>query len=78
MHFHNLVVNVLKYIPRNQFMIFLYPSILAKDLVEKLLEQIKPFSPGYTLGESAETIKRPEAFFVTTNKGTIHKAPVVA
>ncbi len=57
-----------------------YPSILAKDLVEKLLEQIKPFSPGYTLGESAETIKKDDKgfFHVTTNKGTIHKAPVVA
>ena len=57
-----------------------YPSILAKDLVEKLLEQIKPFNPGYTLGESAETIKKDDKGFfqVTTNKGTIHKAPVVA
>ena len=57
-----------------------YPSILAKDLVEKLLEQIKPFSPGFTLGESAETIiKDDKGFFqVTTNKGTTHKAPVVA
>ncbi len=57
-----------------------YPSILAKDLVEKLLEQIKPFNPGYTLGESAETIKKDDKgfFHVTTNKGTIHKAPVVA
>ena len=55
-----------------------YPSILAKDLVEKLLEQIKPFSPGYTLGESAETIKKDDKgfFHVTTNKG-FEKVPII-
>ena len=40
-----------------------YPSILAKDLVEKLIEQIKPFNPGYTLGESAERIKKDDKGF---------------
>ena len=28
-----------------------YPSVLAGDLIDKLLEQIAPFSPGFTLGE---------------------------
>lgn len=57
-----------------------YPEILAGELVDKLLEQIKPFQPGYTLGERAETIDKQEdgTFIVTTNKGTKHKAPIVA
>tara|TARA_Y100000815_G_C13313153_1_gene489350 strand:+ start:373 stop:1425 length:1053 start_codon:yes stop_codon:yes gene_type:complete len=57
-----------------------YPEILAGDLTEKLLEQGKQFEPGFTLGERAETIEKQEdgSFIVTTNKGTKHKAPVVA
>ena len=57
-----------------------YPEILAGDLTEKLLEQCKQFEPGFTLGERAETIEKQadDSFIVTTNKGTQHKAPVVA
>ena len=57
-----------------------YPEILAGDLTDKLMEQIKQFEPGFTLGERAETIEKQEDgnFIVTTNKGTKHKAPVVA
>jgi len=57
-----------------------YPEILAGDLTEKLMEQCKQFEPGFTLGERAETIEKQAdgAFMVTTNKGTKHKAPVVA
>tara|TARA_B100000242_G_scaffold96523_1_gene66170 strand:- start:3624 stop:4640 length:1017 start_codon:yes stop_codon:yes gene_type:complete len=57
-----------------------YPSILAHDLVDKLMEQISPFNPGFTLGESAESIRKDEngQFHVFTNKGTEHVAPVVA
>ncbi|MDG3580997.1 NAD(P)/FAD-dependent oxidoreductase [Galbibacter pacificus] len=56
-----------------------FPEILAGDLVNNLLEQIRPFEAGYTLGERAETIERLEdgTFIVTTNKGTQHHAPVV-
>ena len=56
------------------------PEILAGKLVEDLLEQIKPFSPGYTLAESAEKLEKLEddSFNVVTNKGTIHNAKVVA
>ncbi|MEL7268286.1 MAG: NAD(P)/FAD-dependent oxidoreductase [Bacteroidota bacterium] len=56
-----------------------YPEILAGDLVERLMEQIKPFEPGFTLGERAETLNRLEdgSFVVTTDKGTEHHAPVV-
>ena len=57
-----------------------YPEILAGDLTDKLMEQIKQFEPGFTLGERADTIEKQEdgSFIVTTNKGTQHKAPVVA
>ncbi len=57
-----------------------FPEILAGDLVKNLMEQIKPFQPGFTLGERAETIEKQEdgSFVVTTNKGTKHQAPVVA
>tara|TARA_B100000497_G_scaffold42572_1_gene49515 strand:+ start:58 stop:1113 length:1056 start_codon:yes stop_codon:yes gene_type:complete len=57
-----------------------YPEILAGELTGKLLEQSKQFEPGFTLGERAETIEKQlnGSFIVTTNKGTQHKAPVVA
>ena len=57
-----------------------YPEILAGDLTDKLLEQIKQFEPGFTLGERADTIEKQEdgSYVVTTNKGTKHQAPIVA
>ncbi|OSY88091.1 ferredoxin-NADP reductase [Tenacibaculum holothuriorum] len=57
-----------------------YPEILAGDLTKNLMEQIKQFEPGFTLGERADTIEKQEdgSFIVTTNKGTKHKAAVVA
>lgn len=57
-----------------------FPEILAGELVDNLMEQIKPFQPGFTLGERAETIEKLEddSFVVTTNKGTKHHAPIVA
>ncbi len=57
-----------------------FPEILAGDLVDNLMEQIKPFEPGFTLGERAEHLEKLEdgTFIVTTNKGTRHHAPVVA
>ncbi|WP_421803529.1 NAD(P)/FAD-dependent oxidoreductase [Flagellimonas sp.] len=57
-----------------------FPEVLAGDLVDNLMEQIKPFQPGFTLGERAETIEKLDdgTFMVTTNKGTKHHAPVVA
>ena len=30
-----------------------FPDVLAGDLVNNLMEQIKPFQPGFTLGERA-------------------------
>lgn len=57
-----------------------YPSILAGELVDNLMEQIAPFHPGFTLGERAEQIEKTEddKFILTTNRGTKHKAPVIA
>ena len=57
-----------------------FPEILAGDLTANLLEQSKQFKPGFTLGERAETIDKQDdgTFIVTTNKGTKHKAPIVA
>ncbi|MFK7932459.1 MAG: NAD(P)/FAD-dependent oxidoreductase [Saprospiraceae bacterium] len=57
-----------------------FPSILAGDLVDNLMEQIKPFNPEFTLGERAESIERLEddSFVLTTNKGTQINAPVIA
>ena len=57
-----------------------FPEVLAGELVDNLMEQIKPFQPGFTLGERADTIEKLEdgTFIVTTNKGTKHKAPIVA
>lgn len=57
-----------------------FPEVLAGDLVTNLMEQVKAFKPGFTLGERAETIEKleDETFIVTTNKGTKHQSPVVA
>jgi len=56
-----------------------YPSILAGELVDNLMDQIEPFKPGFTLGERAEGLERLEddSFVVTTNRGTKINAPVV-
>lgn len=57
-----------------------YPSVLAGELVDKLMEQIAPFKPGFTLGERAEKLEKTEEnlFKVITNKGTEIYAPVIA
>ncbi len=57
-----------------------YPEVLAGDLVTNLMEQIKQFQPGFTLGETAETIEKQEdgSFIVTTKEGTQHKAKAIA
>lgn len=57
-----------------------FPEVLAGDLVDNLMEQIKPFEPGFTLGERAEDIEKLEdgSFIITTDKGTKHHAKVIA
>ncbi|NBP05508.1 MAG: NAD(P)/FAD-dependent oxidoreductase, partial [Bacteroidetes bacterium] len=37
-----------------------FPSVLAGDLIDNLMEQIAPFKPGFTLGERAEKIQQLE------------------
>ena len=56
-----------------------YPSVLAGELVDNLMEQIKPFKPGFTLGERAEKIEKlaDGRFKLTTSRGTEHAAPVI-
>ena len=57
-----------------------FPSINAGDLVDNLMEQTKQFQPGFTLGETAQTLTKLEdgTFEVITNKGTVHRAKAVA
>ena len=56
-----------------------YPEIMAGDLIHKLLDQIKPFDPGYTMGESAVELKKIDGeFIITTDKNTKIKGKVVA
>ena len=56
-----------------------FPSVLAGDLIDNLMEQAAPFKPGFTLGEAAMTIDKTDddKFIVTTVKGTKHIAPIV-
>jgi len=56
-----------------------FPSILAGELIDNLMEQAAPFKPGFTLGEAAMTIDKTDdgKFIVTTVKGTKHEAPIV-
>src|SRR5690606_24632193 len=57
-----------------------FPSIMAGELVDNLMEQIKQFEPGFTLNEVAETIEKLEdgTFIVTGSRGTKHHAKAVA
>lgn len=57
-----------------------FPSVLAGDLVDNLMEQIEPFKPTFTFGERAEIIEKQEdgTFLVTSNKGTLIKTNVIA
>ncbi|MFA5574440.1 MAG: NAD(P)/FAD-dependent oxidoreductase [Brumimicrobium sp.] len=56
-----------------------YPSILAGELTDNLMKQIEIFKPGFTLGEVATSVEKvaEDRFVVTTNKGTVHEAPIV-
>jgi thioredoxin reductase (NADPH) len=56
-----------------------FPEILAGDLVDNLMQQIKPFKPGFTFGERVELVEKREdgTFLVVTNRGTEHQAKVI-
>ncbi|MFM7814489.1 MAG: NAD(P)/FAD-dependent oxidoreductase [Flavobacteriales bacterium] len=57
-----------------------FPEVLAGDLIDHLMKQAEPFKPGFTLGERCERFEKTDdgQFIVTTSRGTLHKAPVVA
>ncbi len=59
-----------------------YPIITAQELIDKLMEQIHPFSPTFTLGERVESFLKnnDDLFELTTNEGTkvAAKAIVIA
>lgn len=57
-----------------------FPEVLAGDLVDNLMEQIKQFQPGFTLGERAEEIETLEdgTFIVTSSKGKKIHANAIA
>uniref|UniRef100_UPI00404941DE NAD(P)/FAD-dependent oxidoreductase n=1 Tax=Fluviicola sp. TaxID=1917219 RepID=UPI00404941DE len=56
-----------------------FPSVLAGDLIDNLMEQAAPFKPGFTLGEAALSIEKTDdnQFIVTTVRETQHRAPIV-
>ena len=56
-----------------------YPIIGAQELIDKLMEQIKPFNPGFHLGQQVERFEKREdgRFTVVTSKGTEFDAGAV-
>ncbi len=57
-----------------------YPTIQAQELVDNLMEQIKPFEPGFTLGERVEGLDKKDdgSYTVTTSDSTRIHCQVVA
>jgi thioredoxin reductase (NADPH) len=56
-----------------------YPVINAQDLVDRLMEQIAPFHPQFTLGEKVETLELnvDNSWKIITNEQTIINCKVV-
>jgi thioredoxin reductase (NADPH) len=57
-----------------------YPTVLAQELVDNLLNQAEPFKPSFTFGERIEKLEKigERDFIITTNLGTkINSAVVV-
>jgi thioredoxin reductase (NADPH) len=57
-----------------------YPEIKAQELIDRLMEQIAPFEPGFTLGERVEELEKQTdgSYIVRTNEGTAVHCQVVA
>jgi thioredoxin reductase (NADPH) len=57
-----------------------FPEVLAGDLINNLMEQIKQFQPGFTLGEKADLIEKQQdgTFIVTSDKGRKFHANSIA
>src|SRR6201996_5570379 len=56
-----------------------YPTVNAQELTDKLMEQIAPFHPGFTLGERVETLQKLDdgTWLISTNEGTEINCKVV-
>ncbi len=56
-----------------------YPAINASELVNKLMEQIEPFKPGFTLGETVDIVEKQidGSFRLTTSEQTQIQCKVV-
>ncbi|MCO5232052.1 MAG: NAD(P)/FAD-dependent oxidoreductase [Chitinophagales bacterium] len=56
-----------------------FPSVLAQELVDNLMEQAAPFHPTFTLGERVENVERQEdgSFIVFGHEGTQISAKIV-
>jgi len=56
-----------------------YPEIKAQELVDNLMDQIKPFKPTFTLGERVDHLAKQEdgSFIITTNDNTQVHAQVI-
>lgn len=55
-----------------------YPTILAQELVDNLMQQAEPFKPTFTLGERVDAFeKTDDGFMVTTDEGTQVAAKVI-
>lgn len=56
-----------------------YPEVNAQDLVDNLMEQAKPFSPTFTLGERVDHLAKQEdgSFILTTSDKTKIHAQVI-
>ena len=56
-----------------------YPAIDAQELVDKLMEQIEPFKPSFTLGERIEQLEKQDdgSYHIVSNENTIIHAAVV-
>ena len=53
------------------------PEVMAGDLVNNLLEQIKPFAPGYSLGERAEKLIKNKGRMLVRKSGTEPKIRIM-
>jgi len=55
------------------------PVCTGSELVERLMEQIKPFNPAFHLGQMAEKLEKTDEgkWCLTTDLGTVLEAPVV-
>jgi thioredoxin reductase (NADPH) len=56
-----------------------YPEVTAQELVDRLMEQIAPFHPTFSLGERVETLNRNEdgSYTIQTNDNTTVHCQVV-